>query len=313
MKYLLFNDEIDEKEIFSSIISYSERKQEGWLDIIDRFSSFLKENHIKDTFFLNDLSLLKKFNFNCDYIDYYGNNLLFSLINERRDLSKFFYSYDNHFFNEKNISFINKHNNNILFYLCRNISIIKEDINHENSIIKTIENYNINIHQFNSVNNNIFNIILTHHNNLSFSESLINYLLDKNVSISHLNKDNYSLLNYFNTIQYNHKNKELFLYLLDFCDIDNQTKYKDTLISNLFDILLSNKSTNKSNAIKWLDLITENITNLKFENINYINNLIVKYEPIKNNTIKKYLCKLEEFYLSSTIKNDVKNKKIIKL
>ncbi len=111
------------------------------------------------------------------------------------------------------------------------------------------------------MNRNLINMCLL---NNSFPYQLFSYLKDKNVSISHLDTDNYNLLNFFPIIYFKKELGEIFINLCQHNDITNENKFKDSCISSFIDFISSdNTSNNEKTHLQWLTFIFQRILDKK--------------------------------------------------
>lgn len=265
MDNLLFKllEEKDESKIFSLISTPIKNECILWDDILQRFNAFLPHKSIdKKYFWGNDLLILNRFGFDIDYEDSFGHTLLFYLFSQKNKNKFLSFETKDILKKTKKLYHNTSYNENILFLMSHNLNNVEwkdaNDFISGQNLIDFIEMHpSLNIQQHNNLNRNLINQSLL--SNI-FPIKLFDYLIDKGLSINHIDNDGYNLLNFFPLIPFKTDISERFLFLCQHNEITHENKYHDSCISSLISFISSKEvNHNEDNHIKWLTFIFENI------------------------------------------------------
>lgn len=315
-------EETDDKKVFSLLTSTKDNFI-LWDEILNRFNHFLPHKKINKKYFWGkDLSILENFGFDIDFEDSFGNTLLFHLFSDKNNKTLSFESKDI-LKKTKKLYHINKNNENILFYMARNLNLVDwketEEFISGKNLVDFIEKHpHFNLHQFNKLNRNLINQLLL---NPHFPEYVFNYLIEQNVSTNHIDNDGYNVINFFPLLPFKNSTSQALLTLSQYNDINKKNKYKDSCISNFLSFLTSTNSNNLETHLKWITFIFENIIeeNIPIANkkdlIRTLSNDSSKYHfnakmiiPLQNKTIGflKYQLLNEKFPPKNLITKKIK-------
>lgn len=265
MDNLLFKllEEKDESKIFSLISTPTKNECILWDDILQRFYTYLPHKSIdKKYFWGSDLQILQRFGFDIDHEDSFGHTLLFYLFSQKNKNKSLCFETKDILKRTKKLYHNTSYNDNILFLMSNNLNNVEwkepNDFISGQNLIDFIEKYpSFNIQQHNKLNRNLINQTLL--SNI-FPVKLFDYLLDKNLSINHIDNDGYNLLNFFPLIPFKKEISERFLFLCQHNEITHENKYHDSCISSLISFISSKEvNHNEESHIKWLTFIFENI------------------------------------------------------
>lgn len=305
-------EEKDESKIFSLISTPRKDEWITWSDILKDFKSLLPHKSIDKKYFWNDdLKILNRFGFDIDFEDSSGNTLLFHLFSKSNDNDNISFDSKDILKKTKKLYHINRYNENILFLMAKNLHHVDwkkpDDFITGQNLIDFIEQHpKLNLHQFNNMNRNIINMCLFNNN---FPHTLFQYLKNKNVSLNHIDSDEYNILNFFPTNYFTEELGQVFLDLCQNNDITHKNKFKDCCISSFISFLSSNNTTNEKNHIEWLEFIFTNIIEQKIPILNHdklLNILNVSTEKYSL-TAKKLIALQKE--TSGFIKYQILNEK----
>lgn len=257
-------NEKDDSKIFSLITLSDNNQKLSWSNILTIFNLFLSEKKIyKKTFWGKDLDILKRFGFDIDYEDSSGHTLLFYIFSENKSHQLFSFKYHDILKESKKIYHITHSNENILFFISKQLHEIDwnecKDFTLGQNLIDFIESFpQFDIHQRNNLNRNLFNHILS---GQFFPTKLFDYLVEKKVSISHIDNHGYNLLLLFPLITFNEESSKRFLFLCQHNDILHENKYNDSCISLLISFVAQIQNNNHDSHFSWLSFIANNIIN----------------------------------------------------
>lgn len=261
-------EEKNEKNIFSLIATPKKNETILWDSILESFHAFLPHKAVdKKYFWSKDLTILYRFGFDIDFEDSFGNTLLFHLFLNNNPHKFLSFDTKDILKKTKKLYHNNHYNENILFYMARNLSSVSwkntEDFISGQNLIDFIEkNPHFNLQQINKLNRNLINCCLLSN---AFPEKLFDYLCDKKVSTTHIDKDGYNLLNFFPLQVFNVHTQKYLINLSETNDINHTNKFNENCISSFIHFISSKghnnneNNNNENNNLKWLNFIFENI------------------------------------------------------
>jgi hypothetical protein len=273
MYYNSINYEIsdlkDKSKLFSILINPDNYKYPpSWDDIIKKIQFFYEKNehnrqewksYISDN---KDFELLESVGLNYDYIDNYDHNFLHYIFiakkSKEKELLNIIGDKPIQYVLKKtsNVGQISLSDQNILFhYTAPYIS----DVKAENFLKLCAEYPELSIHQVNSQGNNLINKSLMEGN-----INLANVLIENNVSVTHINKNNRNLLWNFLFLGCGKETKKLFSQLLLQIDIGYKKGKDENLIETWCDWISAPEVKDPKKYNEWLEFTFKKISKGEF-------------------------------------------------
>ena len=285
--YLL---DLDKDEIF-----YRATKDSYfWHEIMEKLSFYINSNYKDPKSFKNvftssiDFKQLEELKINYNYKDNLGNNFLRFIFENchNRYIELAFLNNALDYIIEKtdDIYYLNNNNENLLFSMIepRNAGLNGEEF------FKFIKRFpKFDLHQKNKLGQNLINKAIF----LQSDENIINYLIENNLSINHIDNNGNNLISNMIFSSYNKQNISLFNYLFDKNDITLVSSFEE----NALDIWLKQVKRDKlshsgKQAVKWINLFLTNCIekDLSYEYrtniLDYIENNYEKISNVSSNT-----------------------------
>lgn len=305
----------NENEVFQQIVKDNKRAL-YWHEIID-----IVENIQAHTQFCNDFSKrlylpknflsLEKIGIDYNYLDATGNNFLQYALHEKshiksRNLSCSEEAIEYIISKTSDVYNINSYGQHILFDM---ITISNAGVKGEDffNIIKKFPDFNL--HQIDKSGKNLLNYVFIG----SVHKAIVEFLLEQNLSTTHIDNDGHNMLHNFCFSQYKEFNKKLFAQFL----LENDICYNDKWNNNcLITWMKSIHYDQDENAVDWLlytiKLLDEGLYLKKADTTNNLYEIFKKntidLRPVKN-FVSQLHCQLLDEKLNNK-NNDIINKKV---
>lgn len=232
-----------------------------------------------------DFVILEDMGIDYNHLDAGGNNFLHFFWGNRRDKNSHLFLFDNdcHQYiasKTNDIYHLNNYKTSILFNMLKHSEC---GIN-GHVFFSFVEQYpSFDLNQLSLEGKNLINYALLE----SSPPEIIDYLIEKNVSITHIDKQKQSLLHLMPLTYYNSANKRFLSHFLLHLDISQEDQWKSTCIHNWLTFYTSENvhQSKKEGYLKWLKFTLDLIKNRQF--LQTMNNTI--YLQVLLNKSKKNL------------------------
>lgn len=247
----------NENQVFDRIVRDDSLSWEEITDVLKHIKEYspFTGDYPKAFYDKNMLSILENMGMDYNYLDSKGNTFL-QFIYQTND-EAFQFSPVRQYIQSKtkDIYNINKQGRHLLFNF---LSGSKVGIGGEHffSLLKQYPDFDL--HKFDNSGHNLINHALLQ----EAPEEITQFLIDQNLSITHIDNNQSNLLNYFCFVSYTEKNISLFKKLVQVNDLSHKNKWDTSCLTSRIESSLQETNPFNFNSHKnWVILFLETIKN----------------------------------------------------